>query len=59
MPFSKLGLSPKVVDGVHAAGYTDVSKLAKDDKVIWRGTATQSGNKIDVAVDYQGNVVAK
>lgn len=46
-------------DRVAAAGYTDVSKLAKDDKGIWRGTAMQSGNKIDVAVDYKGNVVAK
>jgi putative membrane protein len=46
-------------DRIVAAGYTDVSKLAKDDKGIWRGTAMQGGNKIDVAVDYQGNVVAK
>lgn len=46
-------------DRIVAAGYTDVSKLAQDDKGIWRGTATQSGNKINVAVDYQGNVVAK
>ena len=46
-------------DRIVAAGYTDVSKLAKDDKGIWRGTAMQSGNKINVAVDYQGNVVAK
>jgi ATP-dependent RNA helicase RhlE len=27
MPFSKLGLSPKVVDGVHAAGYTDPTPI--------------------------------
>jgi hypothetical protein len=46
-------------DRIVAAGYTDVSKLEKDDKGIWRGTAKQGGNKIDVAVDYQGNVVAK
>jgi hypothetical protein len=43
---------------IAAAGYTDVSKLSKDDKGIWRGTAMQSGNKVNVAVDYQGNVVA-
>jgi hypothetical protein len=46
-------------DRIVAAGYSDVSKLEKDDKGIWRGTATQGGNKINVAVDYQGNVVAK
>src|SRR5688500_16927168 len=27
MPFSKLGLSPKVVDGVRAAGYTDPTPI--------------------------------
>src|SRR5437870_7341610 len=27
MPFSRLGLSPKVVDGVRAAGYTDPTPI--------------------------------
>ena len=42
------------------AGFKDVSALTKDDKGIWRGTATASdgtANK-NVAIDYKGNVVA-
>src|SRR6059036_1250040 len=27
MPFSKLGLSPKILEGVHAAGYTDPTPI--------------------------------
>jgi hypothetical protein len=45
-------------DRVLKAGFTNVSELAKDDKGVWRGTAMQSGAKVNVAVDYQGNVVA-
>ena len=40
-------------------GYTDVSALAKDDKSVWRGKAMKSGKSVDVAVDYQGNVVGQ
>jgi hypothetical protein len=45
-------------DRLTAKGFTEVSTLAKDDKGIWRGTASQGGNKVNVAVDYKGNVVA-
>lgn len=45
-------------DRVAARGFTDVSALTKDDKGIWRGTASEGGNKVNVAVDYKGNVVA-
>ncbi len=38
-------------------GYTAVSALKKDDKSIWRGTATKDGKPVSVAVDYQGNIV--
>jgi hypothetical protein len=44
-------------DRVLAAGYTAVSALTKDDKGIWRGTAEAQGKKVNVAVDYKGNVV--
>ena len=44
-------------DRILAAGFTDVSSLAKDDKGIWRGTAQANGKSINVAVDYKGNVV--
>ncbi|MEJ0048592.1 MAG: hypothetical protein WDN04_22645 [Rhodospirillales bacterium] len=38
-------------------GYHSVSALTQDDQSIWRGTATKHGKKVDVAVDYQGNIV--
>lgn len=41
-----------------AAGYSDVSALKKDDKGIWRGSATKDGKSVQVAIDYKGNVVA-
>ena len=42
-----------------AAGLLDISALAKDQNGIWRGTAMKDGTKINVAVDYKGNVVAQ
>jgi sporulation protein YlmC with PRC-barrel domain len=44
-------------DRVLAAGFSNVSPLTKDDKGIWRGTAEAQGKKVNVAVDYKGNVV--
>jgi hypothetical protein len=43
---------------IEGAGYSDVSDLQKDDQGVWRGTAMRSGSRTDVALDYQGNVVA-
>jgi putative membrane protein len=43
---------------IEDAGYSDVSKLTKDDQGIWRGQATKDGKSIAVALDYQGNVIA-
>ncbi|MER9405299.1 DUF4142 domain-containing protein [Mesorhizobium caraganae] len=43
---------------IEDAGYSSVSKLAKDDQGIWRGQATRAGENLDVGLDYQGNVVA-
>ncbi|HVJ54673.1 MAG TPA: PepSY domain-containing protein [Aliidongia sp.] len=40
-------------------GYTEVSALKKDDKSVWRGTAMKSGKQVDVAVDFEGNVVGQ
>jgi len=44
-------------DRIVAAGLANVSALTKDDKGIWRGTAESQGKKVNVAVDYKGNVV--
>jgi hypothetical protein len=40
-------------------GFTAVSGLTKDTDGIWRGMATKAGRSLNVAVDYQGNVVEK
>jgi hypothetical protein len=37
-------------------GLSNVSGLKKDDDGIWRGRAMMSGQQVDVALDYQGNV---
>ena len=39
------------------AGYADVTGLALDDKGVWRGTAMKDGRSVNVALDYQGNIV--
>jgi len=44
---------------IEAAGYSNVSSLTKDKDGIWRGKASKAGRAVDVALDYQGNVVAK
>jgi hypothetical protein len=44
---------------VEASGFTNVTGLAKDKDGIWRGKAMKGGKSQDIAVDYQGNVVAK
>ena len=40
-------------------GYTSISALTQDDKSIWRGTAMKDGKTVNVAVDYQGNIVGQ
>ena len=44
-------------DRAIAHGFSAISKLTKDDKGIWRGTATRDGKQVKVAIDYKGNVV--
>ena len=44
-------------DRALSQGLTDVSGLKKDDDGVWRGTATQDGKPVQVAVDFKGNVV--
>jgi hypothetical protein len=44
---------------IEASGFADVSGLQKDDTGVWRGTAKKDGKTVDVALDFQGNVVAK
>ena len=44
-------------DRAAAAGVSDVSALAQDDLGIWRGEGVFDGAKVNLAVDYKGNVV--
>jgi hypothetical protein len=41
------------------AGYTAVSRLTKDDNGVWRGTAMRGGKKVQVGLDYKGNVTTR
>ena len=44
---------------ITSAGFTNVSGLKKDAQGIWRGQAQKSGAAVNVALDYQGNVVGQ
>jgi quercetin dioxygenase-like cupin family protein len=37
--------------------FLTVSGLTNDDNSIWRGKATKAGTPVNVALDYQGNIV--
>lgn len=38
------------------AGYTDISTLTRNDNGQWTGTASQAGRKVQVMLDYKGNI---
>jgi hypothetical protein len=40
-------------------GYTEISELTKDGDGLWRGKAKKGGQTVEVAVDYQGNIVPR
>ena len=44
---------------IEANGYTNVSDLKKDDNGVWTGTATKGSQKVNVKLDFQGNVVTQ
>jgi putative membrane protein len=41
---------------LEANGYSNVTGLKKDDNGVWKGSATHSGAKVNVSVDYRGNI---
>ena len=43
---------------IEKAGYANVGKLAKNKNGVWQGTATKDGGKVNVGLDYKGNVTA-
>ncbi len=42
---------------LEANGYSNVSGLKKDENGVWKGMATHAGAKVNVSVDYRGNIV--
>lgn len=44
---------------IEGAGYTQVKNLTKDDKGVWMASGMKGGKTVAIALDYQGNVVAK
>ena len=44
---------------IESQGFTNVTDLKKDDKGVWMAKASKGGKSTSVALDYQGNVVAK
>ncbi len=46
-------------DRIEKAGYTEIKDLKKDDKGIWMASGMKAGKAIMIALDYQGNIVAK
>jgi hypothetical protein len=44
---------------IEAAGYTNVTGLAKDKDGVWRAMASKGGTSSNVSLDYQGNVLPK
>lgn len=45
-------------DRIEKAGYAEVKDLKKDDQGVWRAGAKKDGGAVDVALDFQGNVVS-
>ncbi|WP_037082757.1 hypothetical protein [Neorhizobium vignae] len=46
-------------DRIEKAGFSGVKDLKKDDKGIWTAAGMKDGKAVKIALDYQGNVVAK
>lgn len=44
---------------IEKAGYSEVKDLKMDDKGIWMAAGMKDGKAAMIALDYQGNVVAK
>jgi len=41
---------------LEANGYSNVTELKKDENGVWRGSAMHTGAKVNVSVDYRGNI---
>jgi putative membrane protein len=43
---------------IESNGFTNVSGLKKDDSGVWTGSAMKGGKKVNVKLDFQGNVTS-
>lgn len=43
---------------LEANGYTEVTGLKKDENSVWHGKAMKAGASVNIALDYQGTIVA-
>ena len=41
------------------AGYSNVGKLVKNGNGVWQGAAMKDSAKVNVALDYKGNVTTR
>jgi hypothetical protein len=46
-------------DRIEKAGFTQVGGLRKDNQGIWRASATKGDAKVNVSVDFRGNVTTR
>jgi hypothetical protein len=44
---------------IEAAGFSNVTDLAKDDQGIWRGRGMRDGRQVGVALDFTGAVSSR
>ena len=58
LPGSNSFTESQAIDRAVASGLTSVSALKKDDKGVWRGTASDGSKNVSVAIDFKGNVVS-
>lgn len=42
---------------LEANGYSDVDNLTMDAEGVWKASATHAGAKVEVLLDYRGNII--
>ena len=58
MPGANSFTEAQAMERIEKAGFKQVTNLKKDDQGIWRGSGMQGDKKVNVSLDFQGNVVA-
>lgn len=58
MPGANSFTEAQAKDRIEKAGFTQVTSLKKDDQGIWRASGMKGDKKVNVSLDFQGNVVA-